>query len=67
MKERTILFPFDELIDVNKKVNKIISIVGADNINKERLSFTIPEVTVRCNRKQWKEIKFKLGLIKCYY
>lgn len=67
MKERTILFPFDELIYVNKKVNKIISIVGDDNINKEGLSFTIPEVTIRCNRKQWKEIKFKLGLIKCYY
>ena len=67
MKERIILFPFDELIDVNKKVNKIISIVGDDNINKEGLSFTIPEVTIRCNRKQWKEIKFKLGLIKCYY
>ena len=67
MKERTILFPFDELIDVNKKVDKIISIIGADNINKEGLSFTIPEVTIRCNRNQWKEIKFKLGLIKCYY
>lgn len=67
MKERTIIFPFDDEKTIARKVCEIESIIGANNINNDGLNKSIPEITIRCSRRQWKEIKFICGLCKVYY
>ena len=67
MKERTILFPFDNEKTIARKVCEIEDIIGANNIEQYGLECQIPEITIRCSRRQWKEIKFICGLCKVYY
>lgn len=67
MKERTIIFPFDDADGIGEKVVKLTKIVGKDNIVTEGLKFQPPEVTIKCNKKKWRDIKFKLLLDKAYY
>lgn len=67
MKTRTISFAYCETMEqVTDYVSKITNIVGIDNVNLYGINYTIPEVTVRCNKKQWGEIKFSLYLEKYY-
>lgn len=61
MKRRTILFPFDDADVISEKI------VGKDNIVKDGLKLNPPEVIIRCDKKRWKEVKFKLELYKVYY
>lgn len=68
MKTRVITLPFDKEEVRLKKVKLLKNIVGEDNIYTDNLTGTIiPEVIIKCNKKQWKEIKFKLALCKVYY
>lgn len=67
MKKRNILFPYDDEDMVREKVARLTKIVGKNNVNTDDISLNIPEVHVRCNKKQWKEVKFKLELYKVYY
>lgn len=61
MKTRTIIFPFNESEEnLKNKMLIIRDIVGEDNISYE----VVPELTVRCNKKTWKKLKFKLDLKK---
>ena len=67
MKERTIIFPFDKEETILRKVCEIENIIGANNIEQYGLEFQIPEITIRCSRRQWKEIKFICDLWKVYF
>lgn len=68
MKNRVIVLPFDDEKGRLKKVKLLKDIIGEDNVFTDNLTgCIIPEVTIRCNKKQWKDIKFKLALCKCYY
>ena len=67
MKRRTILFPFDDADVIGEKIVRLTKIVGKSNIVTDGLTNQVPEVTIRCDEKQWKEIKFKLELYKVYY
>lgn len=67
MKRRTILFPFDGADVIGEKIVRLTKIVGKSNIVTDGLKCQVPEVTIRCNKKQWKEVKFKLELYKVYY
>lgn len=67
MKKRTILFPFDEKHIIARKVADIENLIGANNIEQYGLECEIPEITIRCSKKEWKEIKFICGLCKVYY
>lgn len=67
MKRRTILFPFDDTDVIGEKIVQLTKIVGENNIVTDGLKYQVPEVTVMCNEKQWKEVKFKLELYKVYY
>ena len=67
MKERFILFAFDDTEIIAEKVMMLTKIVGKNNIVTDGLKRQIPEVAIRCKKKQWKEIKFKLDLAKTYY
>lgn len=67
MKERTIILPLYEKDEIEKRVEIITKIVGAKNVCSCRLNYAIPEITVRCSKKQWKELRFKLCLVKTYW
>lgn len=67
MKERTIIFPFDDEKTIARKVCEIENIIGANNINNDGLNKSIPEITIRCSKKQWKEIHFICELCKVYW
>ena len=67
MKERTIIFPFDDEKTIARKVCEIENIIGANNINNDGLNKSIPEITIRCSRRQWKEIQFICDLCKVYW
>ena len=66
MKTHLIIFIFDDDETVKRKISLITKIVGENNICK-RLNYKVPEVDVRCNKKQWKEIVFKANLYKTWY
>lgn len=67
MKRKTILFPFDDADVISEKIVRLTKIVGKDNIVKDGLKLNPPEVIIRCDKKRWKEVKFKLELYKVYY
>ena len=67
MKERTIIFPFDDEKTIARKICEIENIIGANNINDDGLNNSIPEITIRCSKKQWKEIQFICDLWKVYW
>ena len=58
MKERTIIFPFDDEKAIARKICEIEKIIGANNIKNDGLNNSIPEITIRCSKKQWKEMRF---------
>lgn len=69
MKDHTIIFPFDSKENLEQKTNIIRELIGKENMSyyndiDER---SIPELEIRCDKKTWKQIKFKLGLCKVYY
>lgn len=64
--KKNIMFPIDNKHEIDTKVKTIESIIGPKNIWKEGLDWNVPEVEIRCNKRQWKEIKFQLGLCKYY-
>lgn len=66
MKERNILFPYDDPDTIGEKVVRLTKIVGKNNINTDGLKLNPPEVIIRCNKKVWREAKFKLELYKVY-
>lgn len=61
---KTIIFPFYEKANIDKKVSYITQIVGDDNVCDDKIEYGVPELVIRCNRKQWKQIKRKLDLGK---
>lgn len=61
---KTIIFPFDEKANIDKKVSYITQIVGDDNVCDDKIEYGVSELVIRCNRKQWKQIKRKLDLGK---
>lgn len=69
MKEYTIIFPLDTKEGVEQKINIIRGLIGEDNLSyhDDIYECTIPELMIRCDKKTWKEIKFKLGLSKMYW
>jgi len=68
MKTRIIAFPFDDEKELNAKVKLLKTIIGDNNVYTGSLTgVVLPEVAVRCNKAQWKEIRFKLDLQKSYY
>ena len=68
MKTRIIAFPFDDEKVMNAKIKLLKTMVGEDNVSIGNLvDVTIPEINVRCNKKQWNSIKLKLDLQKTYY
>ena len=67
MKERTIIFPFDEEETILRKVCEIENIIGANNVNDDGLNNSIPEITIRCSKKKWEEIQFICDLWKVYW
>lgn len=65
---KTILFPLDTEEVIKKKVSVIEQIVGEHNVCEYGLfDTTVPSIDIRCNKKQWKEIKFKCELVKTYW
>lgn len=65
---RTIIFPFDDEKTIKRKVNEIKSIIGSENVNTYELTDTqIPYIDVNCSKEEWKRIKFRCGLSKCYW
>lgn len=68
MKTRIITFPFDDEKGLNSKVKLLKTMLGEDNVYTGNLTgVVLPEVIIRCNKAQWKEIKFKLDLQKSFY
>lgn len=69
MKEHTIIFPLDTRESIEQKINIIRELTGEDNISyhDDIYEWTMPELTIRCSKKTWREIKFKLNLIKTYW
>jgi hypothetical protein len=66
MKQRTIEFPFDGEEKVKKTANWLTKYLGKENICVYGLDYEVPEIVVKCTKKQWKDIKFKLNLGKVY-
>ena len=67
MKERSIAFLYDDAASVERKIKLLTDIVGKNNISIEGLSYNSHQVCIRCNKKKWREVKFKLDLEKTYY
>lgn len=68
MKERTIIFPFnDSEENLRRKISIVKDIVGKENVSYIETDTCFPELTVRCDKKNWKLLKFKLDLTKVYY
>ena len=67
MKERSIAFLYDDAASVERKIKLLTDIVGKNNISTEGLSYNPQQVCIRCNKKKWREVKFKLDLEKTYY
>lgn len=67
MKERTIIFPFDDADVIGEKVLRIERLIGKENVNTDGLDYKIPEILVRCSDNEWKNIKFICDLTKCWY
>ena len=68
MKTRIIAFPFDNEKEINAKVKLLKAMLGEDNVYTGSLKgVTLPEVAVKCNKEQWKVIRFKLDLQKSFY
>lgn len=67
MKERKIVFPFDDADQIGEKIMAVKRIVGEENVTTCGIGYKIPEITVRCKRKEWKEIRFQLDLINVYW
>lgn len=66
MKEKTIIFPLYDEETILRKVCEIENIIGANNINDDGLKYSTPQITIRCSKKQWKEIQFICDLMKVY-
>lgn len=65
---KTILFPFDDKAKITSKVSEIKKIIGSENVTTYDLTDTqIPFIDVNCSKKEWKRIKFRCGLSKCYW
>lgn len=63
---KNVLFVFDDSEErIHQKINKVKSIVGDNNVMIHD-DYSILEITIRCNSKQWKQIKFHLDLFKYY-
>lgn len=67
MKERHLIFPFDDADGIGEKIVWLQKFIGKNNVCTEGLVNTIPEVVIRCDKKKWKDIRFKLDLYKCFY
>ena len=67
MKERVIIFPFDDADGVGEKVFRIQRMIGYDNVQTDMLDGKVPGIVIRCTKKQWKEIRFICDLEKCYW
>ena len=69
MKEYVVLLPFDTEAFRNEKIDIIRRLVGEDNVSYygDINDHTIPNVTIRCNKKTWKKVKFQMGLCKAYW
>ena len=65
---KTIIFPLDTAEEVKDKVYRISRIVGEKNVNIDMMEYECPQVGIRCNWWQWKEIKFVCGIsVKVYW
>ena len=67
MKTRIIIFPFYDADVIVEKVERIKRLIGEENVNDDFISSQVPQLNVRCSKKQWKEIKFICDLSKCYW
>lgn len=65
-KIRTILFAYDCEEDIKVKMSWLIKYLGKENICDAGITYPISELTVKCTKKQWKVIRFKLDLAKVY-
>ena len=64
---KDIIFPWYDKKVIAEKVKKITAIVGEQNVNLTEIDYEIPCITVRCNWKQWRDIKFMCNLSKVYW
>ena len=67
MKERVIIFPFDDVEGIKDKVDRIKHLIGEENVMTYGLGWHVPQINIRCGKKQWKEIQFICDLCKCYW
>ena len=63
---KTIIFVFDDEEQQKEKVAWLTKYLGKENICTAGLHYSINEITVKCTKKQWRIIRFKLDLAKVY-
>lgn len=64
---KELIFPFDSKEAIDRKIKDIQEIVGEDNICYYEINNNVPELIIRCSKKQWKKLNKKFDFTKVYW